>query len=390
VTGSFEWRDPSTGQTYTIPRQTVTQSLSPQSQAVKAQQDATRMNMAGMANSQSQRISSLLGNEMDFSNAPERGNMDWLHGSLFGKTEFDPSWDITRSYGPADDFSSDRQRVEDSLMQRMNPQLARERGNIEQRLADQGIRYGSQAYTSAMDDYNRQATDTRFGAISQAGQEQQRMMDMAAQRGAFENQAQSQDFQQKAARGAFYNSGIAQNTARNQAIFNAQNAQRNQYMQEQYAQRNQPINEITSLMSGSQIQAPQWANVQNQQIPTTDFAGITNQNFQNQMGIYNAQNQNWQTMMGGLAGLGAAGIKASDERVKKNISKVGNVFAFNEDAEREGLPIYEYEYKRGDGSRHVGPMAQDVEQLDRGAVRSIGGVKHIDTRRVMGNILRAA
>ena len=28
-------------------------------------------------------------------------------------------------------------------MARMNPQLARERGNIETRLADQGIRYGS-------------------------------------------------------------------------------------------------------------------------------------------------------------------------------------------------------------------------------------------------------
>ena len=55
---------------------------------------------------------------------------------------FGEAGDITRSYGPQDDFSSDRQRVEESLMARMNPQLARERGNIEQRLADQGIRYG--------------------------------------------------------------------------------------------------------------------------------------------------------------------------------------------------------------------------------------------------------
>ena len=80
-------------------------------------------------------------------------------------------------------FSADRQRVEDSLMARMNPQLQSERASIEQRLADQGIRYGSQAYTSAMDDYNRQANDARFAAIGQAGQEQQRMMDMAAKGG---------------------------------------------------------------------------------------------------------------------------------------------------------------------------------------------------------------
>jgi hypothetical protein len=35
-------------------------------------------------------------------------------------------------------------------------------------------------------------------------------------------------------------------------------------------------------------------------------------------------------------------------------------------------------------------MAQDVEKIDRGAVKNIGGVKHIDTQRVMGGILRAA
>ena len=38
-------------------------------------------------------------------------------------------------------------------------------------------------------------------------------------------------------------------------------------------------------------------------------------------------------------------MKMSDERVKKNIDKVGTVFAYNEDAERKKLPIYEYEYK---------------------------------------------
>ena len=120
---------------------------------------------------------------------------------------------ITKSYG-AGDFSQDRQRVEDSLMARMNPQLAKERSNIEQRLADQGIRYGSQAYTSAMDDYNRQATDTRFGAIGQAGQEQQRMMDMAAQRAGFQNAAQQQQYTQILGAGSFANAAQNQHSDR--------------------------------------------------------------------------------------------------------------------------------------------------------------------------------
>jgi hypothetical protein len=419
VTGNYGWTDPSTGQTYQIPTFTSTQSLSPQSQAIQDQLNAAKMNMAGMASSQSGRVSNLLSTPFDpNSGAPAGGNANNILGVPAAATSFDPggqiqtsfgdAGDITRSYG-AGDFSADRQNVEDALMARMNPQLARERGNIEQRLADQGIRYGSQAYNAAMDDYNRQANDARFAAVGQAGSEQQRMMDMAAQRagfqnsaqqqafdqamgrGTFANQAQGQQFQQNSALASFQNAGLAQQLAQQQSGFNAANAQRNQYMQEQYQQRNQPLNEIAALMSGSQIQQPNWLNAPTSQIPTTDFAGIMNQNFQNQMGIYNQQSQQWQGLMGGLLGLGAGAMKLSDEREKTNIDRVGTVFAYNENAERERLPIYEYEYKRdASRARHTGPMAQDVERIDRGAVRNIGGRKHIDESRVMGNILRAA
>jgi hypothetical protein len=363
------------------------------------------------------------------SGAPQGGNAQGILGVPAAATSYDsggqiqnsigPVGDITQSYGPTDNFSADRQRVEDSLMQRMNPQLDRERSNVEQRLADQGIRYGSQAYASAMDDYNRQANDARFGAVSQAGQEQQRMTQEAqaqaqfqnqAQQqgyeqqlgqGTFANQAQAQQYGQNAAGAAFNNAGLAQRIAQQQSGFNAEQAQRNAWMQEQYAQRNQPINEITSLMSGSQIQQPNFVNTPGSQIPTTDFAGITNQNFQNQMGIYNAQSQQYSQVMGGLLGLGAGALKASDRDVKENIEPLGSVLAakpepgepgtaFSDNSAKD-LPIYRYSYK-GDPAavRHIGPMAQDVQKIDKKAVRTIGGVKHIDTGRVMGSILRAA
>jgi hypothetical protein len=261
-----------------------------------------------------------------------------------------------------------------------------------------------------MDDYNRQATDTRFGAIGQAGQEQQRMMDMAAQRAGFQNSAQQQQYDQLMGRGSFanqaqaqqnaqnagaagfYNAGAGQQLAQQQSGFNAQNAARNQYMQEQYQQRNQPLNEIAALMSGSQVQQPNWLNSPSSQIATTDIGGLINQNFAQQQQNYQTATSSWNATMGGLLGLGAAGIKASDRRVKKNVDRIGTVFAASNDGEREKLPIYEYDYKEGHGTpgRHVGPMAQDVERLDRSAVHNIGGVKHIDTGRVMGSILRAA
>jgi hypothetical protein len=335
-----------------------------------------------------------------------------LHWQQFGQSEgraANNTGQVQTSFGDAgkiqgaDDFSADRARVEDSLMQRINPQLAKERSNIEQRLADQGIRYGSQAYTSAMDDYNRQATDTRFGAIGQAGQEQQRMVGMsqAAQqqmfdqmmgRGSFANQAQNQQFGQNAQQAGFYNQGLAQQLGQQQSGFNAQNAQRNQYMQEAYQQRNQPLNEISALMSGSQVQQPNWLNSPSSQIATTDIGGLINQNFSQQQQNYQTAQNAWSSTMGGLLGLGAGAITKSDRRAKKNIDKIGTVFAATEAGDREKLPVYEWEYKKGEGdsARHVGPMAQDVERMDPQAVHDIGGRKHIDTGRVMGSILRAA
>jgi hypothetical protein len=182
-------------------------------------------------------------------------------------------------------------------------------------------------------------------------------------------------------------------------------------MQEQYQQRNQPLNEIGALMSGGQVQQPSWLNTPNSQIATTDFAGITNQNFAQQQANYQTQNQNWQSLMGGILGLGAGAMKMSDEREKKNIVHMGTVFSAHDDQDtstaytiantagerreeatedRAELPIYQYSYKDDPLSlRHIGPMAQDVEKIDPGAVHNIRGRKAIDTRRVMGNILRA-
>jgi len=423
-TGSYNWADPVTGTNYNIPTFTATQTLSPQQQAIQGQNEAAQYNLAGMANSQSGRISRLLGQEMNTSGLPQAGNPNAIKGLGQAQTSFDTggplntSFDaggpIKSSYAPEGNYSTDRQRVEDSLMQRMNPQLALERQGVEQRLADQGIRYGSQAYTSAMDDYNRQANDARFAAVGQAGAEQARMNAMAGQEAAFQNQAQEQQynqnqgqaafgnqalgqtFTQNAALASFGNAGLAQQMAQAQSGFNADQAARNAALQELYQSRNQPINEITSLLSGSQVNSPNFVNTPGSQIPTTDVGGLVNQNFQQQMGVYGQQNQNWQSMMGGILGLGAGAMKLSDEREKKNIDQVGTVFAYNESAEREKLPIYEYQYKDDPAAiQHIGPMAQDVKKVDPKAVSNVktpaGKTRMaIDTRRVMGNILKAA
>jgi len=161
-------------------------------------------------------------------------------------------------------------------------------------------------------------------------------------------------------------------------------------MQEQYQQRQQPLNEITAMMTGSQVANPNWLNTPSSQIATTDFAGIMNQNFAQQSQNYQTAQSGWNAAMGGLLGLGAGAIR-SDERVKKDIVPMGTVFAATPEGERKELPISEWSYKDDPSStRHVGPMAQDVERIDPKAVKKIGGVRHIDPRRVMGGIMRAA
>src|SRR3954471_17612144 len=196
-TNTYSWTDPTTGSTYNIPQFTATQTLTPQGQVIQGQTQAAQYNLAGMANAQSGRIAGLLSNNMDVSGAPTAGNPSSIGSVPKAATSFDSGpaiqtslgsfGDITQDYGPSDGYSADRQRVEDSLMARMNPQLQQQQKALEQQLADQGIRYGSQAYNDAMLTDSQRQNDARYGAISQAGQEQQRMDSEAAQRAAFQN-----------------------------------------------------------------------------------------------------------------------------------------------------------------------------------------------------------
>jgi hypothetical protein len=422
VTDNYTWADPYTGVTYTIPRFSATQIRSPQAQAIEDQNQAAKLNLAGMANAQSGRLSDLLANEIDLSQAPSAADPNMITGlpgaqTTFGdfgqaQTEFGDAGDITRTYG-AGDFSADRQRVEEALYSRLNPQLDRERANIEQRLQDQGIRYGSDAYKAAMDDYNRQANDLRLGVTQAGGAEQQRMMDMAAQRAGFENAAQqqafqeaqmrgqfqqagqAQQFQQGATRAEFANAGLAQQLAQAQTGFNAQNMARNQYMNEQYAMRNQPINEISALLSGSQINNPNFVNTPSNQIPTTDVAGLINNRFSQDLEIYKQQSANANAMMGGLFGLAGGLLKGgfglmSDVREKEDIIRVGSVLTPDQEGQDRELKIYDYQYKRDpSGTRFRGPMAQDVEKIRPDAVMERGGRKYLHAGK-LGEILKVA
>lgn len=112
--------------------------------------------------------------------------------------------------------------------------------------------------------------------------------------------------------------------------------------------RNQPLNEVASLTSGTGVQQPQYVSTPQTGVNGTDVAGLINQGYQNQLGQYNAK-------MGGLFGLGSAalgGWAASDKRLKTDIKKIG-------ETPIKGVNAYKFRYK-GSPLMQMGAMAQEV------------------------------
>jgi hypothetical protein len=155
------------------------------------------------------------------------------------------------------------------FIDRNQPQMDRDRANLEQRLANQGISVGTPAYQAAMDQYQRGVNDFRLGA-----------------------QNQGQQF------------------ATNE--FNLEGSTHDRAIQEMTNLRNQPINEVSALLgTGPGVQNPQFINTpQNGTIAPTDVAGIYQNNYQLQQQQYQQAQQRNNAMMGGLFGLGGSALMA--------------------------------------------------------------------------------
>lgn len=101
------------------------------------------------------------------------------------------------------------------------------------------------------------------------------------------------------------------NDARDRAYSSAALAGRAEAMTEALANRNQPLNEITALESGSQVSQPNFVNSAQANVAPTDVAGITQAGYQNSLVPWQANNQYNQALMGGLFGLGGAAAGAA-------------------------------------------------------------------------------
>lgn len=148
---------------------------------------------------------------------------------------------------------------------------------------------------------------------------------------------------------------------------------RGQAFGESLATRNQPLNELTALLSGSQVSNPAQMSGPTPQasVGGVDYAGLVQDNYQAKLAQHNA-------MMGGLFGLAGAGIQGgmmlSDERAKEDIDRVGETDG--------GLPVYTYRYK-GDDTVHMGVMAQEVDRMQpKASGPSIAGLRTVNYAEV--------
>lgn len=151
------------------------------------------------------------------------------------------------------------QSVQDAVMSRLQPQIERQRGRLDNQLANQGIMRDSEAWKNAQTDQGQQEND---------------LMTQAALQG--------------------INTGMS---ARQQGI------------QEQAFMQDRPLNIINALRSGNQVQSPQFTNVPQQQTTTgADLLGASKLRGAAEQNAFNQEMGAWNNMMSGLFELGGAAV----------------------------------------------------------------------------------
>jgi hypothetical protein len=153
------------------------------------------------------------------------------------------------------------QSYQDAYMQRLAPQIEQGRESAQARLANQGIAPGTQAYDNAMRQQAMRENDLLLGATTQ---------------------------------------GFGVGSQANQQAFN-----------QEMTKYNMPLNTLSALRSGAQVQNPSFVNSA-QQATTggADILGATQMGYNAQMGNFNAQQAAQQNLNSGLMGLGGAAMMA--------------------------------------------------------------------------------
>lgn len=235
---------------------TITQSLTPDAQAALEAQQAVQKNLANLGLQGIGTAQNVLGTAF----TPNLPDM---------QTSLDTS-------GVAPMPVNAGMTGQNAIMSRLSPEIDRLRASNTQTLANQGIPQGSEAWNNAM---------------TKQGQQENDLLTQAAMQGInLDMGANNQGFGQAVQSGQFGNQALAQ------------------ALQQKLALRNQPLNEITALQSGSQIQMPQFQGYQGSSIAAPPIFGAAQAAGNNAMQNYGINTAGYNAMVGGLMDMGGAAI----------------------------------------------------------------------------------
>lgn len=218
-------------------RPTMTQTLSPEQQALYDQSVQTKTQLGQLGTQGATALQGIVGKQFDLSGAPAAPG----------------------------DAAGTREQVINAMMSRVNEDYGRQTDQANSDLVAAGIRPGSKAYDDKMALIDRGRNDARQQAIIAGGSEAQRDFTMDTQ-------------------------------------------SRKDSIAEMLAQRNVPLNEITALMSGSQVSNPFAVPgaSQNSNIAPPPLYDAFKESSGYGTDVFNSKQGNSNAMMGGLFSLGAA------------------------------------------------------------------------------------
>jgi hypothetical protein len=167
---------------------------------------------------------------------------------------------------------------------------------------------------------------------------------------------------------AWKDAQLAQSQSKNDAYNQLYLTGRGQGAQEALTERNQPINEISALLSGSQVSQPGFTNTPQPGVAPTDVIGAQQQALNQQNVGFNAEQAQNAAFTNGLFKLGSAAVGGwamSDIDTKENIEVVGE--------RSDGLHVIDFDYKPefGGGKDNRGLIAQEVAQVYPDAVARV-------------------
>ena len=233
---------------------TITQTLTPQAQKTLEEQQNTQYQLASLSSKGAGLASNVLDKSFNFGGPGVQTSLDLSNVAKM----------------PVNAGTTGQE----AIMSRLEPSLQKNRVSTETQLINQGLRPGTEAYDNAIQLLGQQENDARTQAALTGIN--------------LDTSANAQGYNQ-ALQGAQFG-----NTAQQQALAEA------------IQQRQMPLNEITALMSGSQIQNPQFGAYQGTNVATTPIFAATQAKGQAEQNLYNQQMAASNANTAGLYNLGGS------------------------------------------------------------------------------------